>query len=227
MFAVSMKKDLSLDSGERINFVDEGLLYTDCLARYQWIERDLQDANRPLVGADVFCGNGYGSNILARSLDATIFAIDGSSESIAQAAQSYLRANLFFAAKLFPFELPHGMFDFVASIESLEHVREYQAFAAMLCRSLRPGGRLYVSAPNEERLVLSRMNYRWHHHHFVNGELDELFHRHGMAKVKGMSTNARVHRDGNDLWPYPYQTYGEMILPEGIADTHLMVYERR
>jgi 2-polyprenyl-3-methyl-5-hydroxy-6-metoxy-1,4-benzoquinol methylase len=221
-----MKKDFSLHSGERIHFVDAGLLTTDCITRYEYIAGDLRGANRRLVGADVFCGNGYGANILARTLDATIFGIDGSTEAIAQATASYRSANLFFSAKLFPFELPREMFDFVASIESLEHVREYEAFAAMICRSVRIGGRLYLSVPNEERVVLSRRNYPWHYRHFLAHELDALVAKYGMRKLRGFSTSASVTKDGDVICPYWYQTYGETLHPEGVADTHLMVYER-
>jgi len=221
-----MKKDFSLHSGERINFVDAGLLTSDCIARYGFIASDLKQLDRRLVGADVFCGNGYGANILARALDATIFAIDGSTEAIAQATASYRSANLFFAAKLFPFELPRDTFDFVASIESIEHVREYRAFAAMLCRAVRPGGRLYLSAPDEDKLVLERMNYPWHYRHFRAHELDDLVGHAGMRKVGAFSTRCRVARDGDVICAYHYQTYGEILLPEGVGDTHLRVYER-
>lgn len=223
-----MKKDYSLHSGERVNFVDAGLMTSDCLARYEYIASDLRGfGSGRLTGADVFCGNGYGTSILARALDATILAIDGSAEAIAQATQSYLSANIFFAAKLFPFELPRGMFDFIASIESMEHLRDDRAFAAMLCRSLRQGGRLYLSVPDEEAMVLERMKYPWHYQHYRAGELDELIEGFGMTRLRAFSTTNRVTKGGDVIGTYYYQAYGETLLPQGAGDTHLVVYERQ
>jgi SAM-dependent methyltransferase len=223
---VTDRKDFALDSGERINIVDEGLVHPDHLARYQFVVDDLAAVRRTLFGADVFCGTGYGANMLARAIAGTVLAIDGSVESIAQATTAYRRANLFFAAKLFPFELPRSAFDFVTSMESIEHVRDYRAFAAVLHASLRPGGRLYLSAPDEQKVVLARTGYPWHYQHFAAPELDELFGGLGMRKLRAATTNATVNDDGNVICPYAYATYGEALLPPGVGDTHLMVYER-
>ncbi len=43
---------------------------------------------------------------------------------------------------------PDGHFDYVFSIEGIEHFENPWTFTRELCRVLKPGGRLYISTPN-------------------------------------------------------------------------------
>jgi SAM-dependent methyltransferase len=47
-----------------------------------------------------------------------------------------------------PLPYPDGHFDYVFSIEGLEHLENPWMFARELCRVLKPGGRLFLSTPN-------------------------------------------------------------------------------
>jgi len=47
-----------------------------------------------------------------------------------------------------PLPYPDGYFDYVFSIEGIEHFHSPWTFASELCRVLKPGGRLYISTPN-------------------------------------------------------------------------------
>lgn len=47
-----------------------------------------------------------------------------------------------------PLPYPDGHFDYVFSIEGIEHFGNPWTFVRDLCRVLRPGGRLFISTPN-------------------------------------------------------------------------------
>ncbi len=47
-----------------------------------------------------------------------------------------------------PLPYPDGHFDYVFSIEGIEHLQSPWTFARELCRVLKPGGRLFLSTPN-------------------------------------------------------------------------------
>jgi SAM-dependent methyltransferase len=47
-----------------------------------------------------------------------------------------------------PLPYPDGHFDYVFSIEGIEHLESPWTFAKELCRVLKPGGRLFLSTPN-------------------------------------------------------------------------------
>ena len=47
-----------------------------------------------------------------------------------------------------PLPYPDGYFDYVFSIEGIEHFHNPWTFTSELCRVLKPGGRLYISTPN-------------------------------------------------------------------------------
>jgi SAM-dependent methyltransferase len=54
----------------------------------------------------------------------------------------------------FPF--PDGSFDYVVSIEGIEHIQNHFAFLAEVRRVLRPGGRLILTTPN-----IGTLTSRW------------------------------------------------------------------
>ena len=198
------QRDFSLNSGERLAVIETALLPPDHMSRYQYVIDDLGTARTSLVGLDAFCGSGYGANMMASALDACILAIDGSSEAIEQANLNLLRPNLFFSQKFFPFHLPPGSFDFVASMESIEHVEDYESFACMLGKSLKPGGRLYVSAPDEREMSLEKINYHWHFKHFLAAEFEGLFTGLGLRLRSAFSTNHTLRKEGKVIATYPY-----------------------
>lgn len=47
-----------------------------------------------------------------------------------------------------PLPFPDASFDFVFSIEGIEHFENPWTFTKELCRVLKPGGRIYISTPN-------------------------------------------------------------------------------
>src|SRR5256885_473955 len=157
------KKDYSLKSGERYSTLDLNLIGGDHLLRYKYAANRAKEIYASPYGADIFCGSGYGAEILAETTQGNILAIDGSLEAIENASNKILSPNIIWAAKLFPFNLPKNTFDFITSMESLEHVKDFEAFFWVLSQSLKIGGTLFISSPHEK--IMPYNGYIWHYKH--------------------------------------------------------------
>jgi SAM-dependent methyltransferase len=186
-----MIKNFSADSGERVSELTDDRIITDHLARYHFAAKKILDyfeGKEPTFGADIFCGSGYGTNILARDTGATVLGSDGSAEAISRANEAYPRSNAFLIHKYFPFDLPPKIFDFVCSFESIEHILDYQLFASTLSSCLKMGGLLMVSCPNADKIDLEVNPYHWHYKHLTPLEFECLFSSFGMELVETLST---------------------------------------
>lgn len=216
-------KDYSLKSGERYHTLDLNLIGGDHLWRYRHAISSVKQTGKKLFGADIFCGSGYGTALAAQQLDASILAIDGSAESVAIAGEKLLDPNILWAAKLFPFDLPHECFDFVMSMESIEHVKDHESFFWVLARSLKPGGQLFISSPDES--IEPYNGYKWHWRHYVPSEIRELAKQSGLEEVAAFSTSCQLLKDGKACVFYPYQMRNDEPLRLQVGNT--MFFEFR
>jgi SAM-dependent methyltransferase len=109
----------------------------------------------PLVAGrtvlEVGCGEGYGTDLLARSAD-RIIGVDYDALTAAHAAVRY-RSAQFVRANLAALPLPSESVDVVATLQVIEHVCNHGEFVRECLRVLRPGGLLLVTTPN--RLTFS------------------------------------------------------------------------
>lgn len=91
------------------------------LGRYLWAVDVLIDAGCSSV-ADLACGTGYGSAILAQAIG-TVVGADRNEQAIAEARRKYGSDGVTFRCLDFdnePFELPHATFDAVTCFETIE-----------------------------------------------------------------------------------------------------------
>lgn len=218
-------KDYSLKSGERYTSLDLNLIGGDHLWRYQYVATRMAGQERSLFGADIFCGAGYGAMLMSQQLNATILAIDGSAEAIDTANQKLHAPNVIFAAKLFPFELPEAAFDFIASLESMEHVKDFDTFFWMVAKALKPGGRLFISAPNEN--VMPYQGYIWHYKHFRPEEVQALADKYGLREIAAYSTICHVLDEGTSRIFYPYQLDSNRAFDVDAGDTVFFEFEKK
>jgi len=164
-------KDYSLHSGERQTGRTLQDIRRDHVARYELAERII--AGRTLRDAegvcfDIFCGNGYGTYLVAQRFPSLwVLGIDGSAAAIAQANECYSVPNSLFSHKLFPFTLPERTADFVLCFESLEHVAEDKSMLEQMLRSLKVGGVALVSVPNQELHSLDKNPHPFHFRHYT------------------------------------------------------------
>ncbi len=190
----------TLHSGERQTGSVADAVRADHRLRYTLaadrLARDLAAPPTPL-GLDLFCGTGYGTDLLADRLRGPVVGLDGSRAAIAVARRRATSARASFAVQRFPFPLPHAAFDYVVCFESLEHVEHDRRLLGALAEALKPGGRLWLSAPDEGRLPLGRNPNPFHVRHYDPERLvDDLARPLGLELERWYGQDAYEIRDG-------------------------------
>lgn len=102
------------------------------------------------TAADVACGTGYGSALLAR-IGGTrrVIGVDLDPEAVAYATRRYGGGGVeFHGGEAAATGIDSESIDLAASFETIEHVEDAPGLAAEMHRILRPGGRLVISTPN-------------------------------------------------------------------------------
>ena len=187
-----MKKDYSLNSGERQTATNINGIRQDHINRYELAIEIINKTftnNYMKQGMDVFCGNGYGSWLLANKTGALIDSIDGSLEAIECAKQYYSNPNINYTHKLFPFSIKPNNYDFIVSLESIEHVEDDKLFLIRLYNALKDNGVLIISTPNMEKQDLTFNSNPFHYRHYYNKDFIKY------AKNIGFSLNAMFGQD--------------------------------
>lgn len=104
----------------------------------------------PGIIADVACGAGYGSYLLATEYGKNIeqiVAIDNSQEAIDYCQKFYSHSKILYELKdVFEF-LAAGTFNTIISLETIEHLTEPDRFVKFFSSKLIKGGRFIASAP--------------------------------------------------------------------------------
>jgi SAM-dependent methyltransferase len=121
----------------------ENYWYRRHLAVYEWIGARVLGA-RVL---DLACGEGYGSDVLARSAQEVV-GVDANPEAHEHARLRYRRENLRFERGLVETFGEPGSFDAVVFLQTIEHVQDPAAVLRHFRGLLAPGGIAYVSTPN-------------------------------------------------------------------------------
>lgn len=205
-----MMHDLSLLSGERQIATEFSAIRADHRYRYEWADARIPDGG---FGLDAFCGNGYGTWLLSQSR--IVLGIDGSAEAIRLAEVHYRTPGAFFATQYYPFDLPVQAFDFVVSLESVEHVAEGDAFFKRLADSLKPGGHMIFSTPCEDRLPLAMTGNHFHFKHYGLAETLALAELYGLRLKEWAGQNTyNLLPDGRQG---PLLTEPDMALMTGQA----------
>ncbi len=142
---------------------------------------------------DYGCGEGYGSEILARFAD-EVNGADISSEAIDEAKKN-IHSNLTFTLlkdNYLPFD--DNTFDFVTSFQVIEHVEDVDLYLREIKRVLKRGGKYFLTTPNA-RTRLFEFQKPWNLHHYR--EYSEyqlkykLSHFFKVEYIKGISLKAK------------------------------------
>lgn len=193
------------------------------VARYMFARQFIRPADRVI---DAACGLGYGSAILTdgtlaasvEGLDADAFAIDYASDHYARARPrlSFATADVMALASR-----PAASVDAIVSFETLEHLADPDAFAAMCRRLLTPGGRLITSVPNEWVNEAGEDPNPYHLHVFNRERLEALYRRYffvehvyGQTAGQGM----KLPDAGRRLWRSEHGDDAEWWLAVGMTD---------
>jgi 2-polyprenyl-3-methyl-5-hydroxy-6-metoxy-1,4-benzoquinol methylase len=122
------------------------LIENEHLARYRFASQLVEGKQV----ADIACGTGYGTQMLARSGARNVHGVDISEEAVEFCQEhnnapnaTYSVAN---AQKLTT--ISDNTFDIVVSFETIEHLTGVEAYLDEMARILRPGGTFLVSTPD-------------------------------------------------------------------------------
>ena len=178
-------------TGERMINHPESLMYKVSLERYRFAA-NFVDGKDIL---DISCGSGYGSNYLAK-MAKSVFGVDIDAGTVEYCKKKYIRNNLDFLCieKDHKIESFENRFDVVVSLETIEHIKEYEYFLKNLKLYLKENGLLILSTPNNFRKINPPEN-RFHAYEFDILELYEivkkLFPSHAISLHGQCQTNVR------------------------------------
>ena len=169
-------------TGERTlpDVPDENYWFRRHLAVYEWIAARV----RGLRVADLACGEGYGSDVLARTA-AEVVGVDANPQAHEHARLKYTRSGLRFERSLV--ERYEGPCDAIVFLQTIEHIEDP---GALLERFATAAPAAYVSTPN--RLTLAppgaeKSDNPWHLREYTLGEYRGLLEPHfAQVEVLGL-----------------------------------------
>jgi ubiquinone/menaquinone biosynthesis C-methylase UbiE len=141
------------------------------LARYRFAEQFV--AGKDV--ADIACGTGYGSLMLARAGAKSVHGMDISPEAVEYCNEQNDAPNvIFMTANAQDLSgIPDSAFDVVVSFETIEHLLSMEAYLDEMSRILRPGGTFLVSTPDRRIGSALYWLFRRPQNHFHVRELSE------------------------------------------------------
>lgn len=99
---------------------------------------------------DIACGEGYGTNLLAKSAK-EITGIDIDENTIIHAQKTYTSKNLIFKkGSITNIPEPENKFDVIVCFETLEHIDEHEKALTELKRVLKQEGIIIISTPDKK-----------------------------------------------------------------------------
>jgi ubiquinone/menaquinone biosynthesis C-methylase UbiE len=125
--------------------------------------------------ADIACGTGYGSLILARAGAKSVHGMDLSPEAVEYCNEQKGAPNVSFTTANAQdlLGIPDSTFDVVVSFETIEHLPSMEAYLDEMSRILRPGGSFLVSTPDRRIGSVLYWLFRRPQNHFHVRELSE------------------------------------------------------
>lgn len=173
-------------TGERTlpDVPEENYWFARHLVVYEWIAA--QVAGRRVV--DMACGEGYGSDVLARAGAVAVVGVDANPEAHEHARLRYVRDNLRFVRTMV--ETYDQPCDAVVFLQTIEHVQDPGAVLARFRELVGPGGTVFVSTPNVLTLAppgAERSGNPWHVYEYRPEEFAALCRAHfGAVELYGL-----------------------------------------
>lgn len=127
---------------------------------------------------DIACGEGYGSNLLAKNAT-HVTGVDIIAGIIQQATAKYQKKNLQFLIGTVE-NIPGAdkQFEVVISFETLEHIADHTKMMVEIKRVLQPGGLLIISTPDKKNYTdKTGRNNPFHVKELYEEEFKSLLHQ--------------------------------------------------
>jgi 2-polyprenyl-3-methyl-5-hydroxy-6-metoxy-1,4-benzoquinol methylase len=153
-------------TSERLTLGDyDVLIENEHLARYRFAKQLVEGKQV----ADIACGTGYGSLILADAGAQSVHGMDISEEAVSLCNERNNKPNVTYSVANAQdlTAIADNEFDTVISFETIEHLPDVEAYLEEMVRILRPGGTFLVSTP-DRRIVSVMYFFQGHpanHHH--------------------------------------------------------------
>lgn len=163
------------------------------MVRYAQAARFVRPGDRVV---DVACGLGYGSYLIAHnSKAASLVGLDSSDSAVRYAQLNFAESSpapmTFMVGDAEKLEgIGDESAEFAVSVETLEHLREPDRLLAELFRVLVPGGRVYVSVPNDWADETGKDPNPFHFHVYDWAKLAEQLRRNGFEIEKAWLQDA-------------------------------------
>jgi SAM-dependent methyltransferase len=162
-------------TGERTlpDVPEENYWYRRHQAVYQWAA----DRCAGLDVVDMACGEGYGTDIIARRAE-TVTGVDANPEAFEHARARYGRPGVEFVRDLVDSYAQEC--DAVVFLQTIEHVEDDEGVLRHFKTMLRPGGTAYVSTPNVLTLAppgAEKSDNPWHLREYRPEQFRELCER--------------------------------------------------
>jgi 2-polyprenyl-3-methyl-5-hydroxy-6-metoxy-1,4-benzoquinol methylase len=163
-------------TGERTlpDVPEENYWFRRHLVVYEWIAARVSG----LRVIDMACGEGYGSDVLARAA-ASVTGVEANPVAYEHARLRYVRANLRFARALV--ETFRQDADAVVFLQTIEHLQDPGAALAGFRTLVGESGTVFVSTPNVLTLAppgAARSDNPWHIHEYRVAEFERLCRAH-------------------------------------------------
>ena len=173
-------------TGERTlpDVPEENYWFARHLVVYEWIAARVEG----LRVVDMACGEGYGSDVMARAGAAEVVGVDANPEAHEHARLRYSAPNLRFVRTMVEtFDEPC---DTVVFLQTIEHVQDPGAVLARFRELVGPGGLVFVSTPNVLTLAppgAQRSGNPWHVYEYRPAEFHALCRAHfGAVQMYGL-----------------------------------------
>lgn len=182
-----------LEFGERQVAPEIAMVRADHRGRYLWASQFLSGEGHV---CDLACGIGYGSWILAESkcCDA-VSGFDLEAEAIAYAEEFYSHPKATFQVGDITSSVWGESIDVVVSFETIEHLPDPVPFLQRVRSSLRAGGKLFCSTPNQTTMPFKKERFPYHVRHFTPDEFRVLLEDCGF-EVLSMHSQHDVNSEG-------------------------------
>lgn len=170
----------SMQRGERQIAKTFSGIRTDHINRYKFAAEVLKD-HQPKFILDLACGIGYGSALLASSLDnAEVCGVDIDKGAIAYANQFYRRKNnKFILADARAISIENNSIDAIVSFETIEHIDFDEELISKFYNLLSLNGVLIISTPNQDVMPYDANKFKFHVKHYKVSEIKSLVEKAG------------------------------------------------
>ncbi len=151
------------------------------LERYRFAAKHVSDG----IVADIACGVGYGSYLLADECGHGvnhIYAVDNDTSSIKYALKRYAHRKItFIEADALSYLSPEKL-NTIVSLETLEHLESPSAFVRHMVQQLVPSGKFIASVP----ITPSMDANPYHLHDFTTRDFKKMFTDAGMKEIESI-----------------------------------------